>query len=50
MLVKGNESGLGTYTISMGKDKNGKYISYYDDWDINPMRGISAKYNIPILS
>lgn len=50
MLVKGNETGLGTYTISMGEDKKGKYISYYDDWDINPTRGISAKYNIPILN
>ena len=50
MLVKGNESGLGTYTISMGEDEKGKYISYYDDWDINPTRGISAKYNIPILN
>lgn len=50
MLVKGNESGLGTYTLSLGEDENGKYISYYDDWDINPTRGISAKYNIPILN
>ena len=50
MLVKGNESGLGTYTLSMGEDEKGKYISYYDDWDINPTRGISAKYNIPILN
>lgn len=50
MLVKGDETGLGTYTISMGEDEKGKYISYYDDWDINPTRGISAKYNIPILN
>lgn len=50
MLVKGNESGLGTYTLSMGEDEKGKYISYYDDWDINPTRGISTKYNIPILN
>ena len=50
MLVEGNESGLGTYTLSLGEDENGKYISYYDDWDINPTRGISAKYNIPIIN
>ena len=49
MLVEGNESGLGTYTLSLGEDENGKYISYYDDWDINPTRGISAKYKIPLI-
>jgi hypothetical protein len=49
MLVEGNESGLGTYTLSLGEDKNGKYISYYDDWDINPTRGLSAKYKIPLI-
>lgn len=49
LLVKGNESGLGTYTLSLGEDENGKYISYYDDWDINPTRGLSAKYKIPLL-
>ena len=49
MLVEGNESGLGTYTLSLGEDENGKYISYYDDWDINPTRGLSAKYKIPII-
>ena len=49
MLIEGNESGLGTYTISLGEDENGKYMSYYDDWDINPTRGLSAKYKIPII-
>lgn len=49
MLVEGNESGLGTYTLSLGEDENGKYISYYDDWDINPTRGLSAKYKIPLI-
>lgn len=49
-LVEGNGGGLGSYTLSLGEDKQGKYISYYDDWDINPFKGISAKLNIPILS
>lgn len=26
----------GNYTINLGKDDNGKYISYYDKWDLNP--------------
>ena len=49
LLIEGNESGLGTYTVSLGEDENGKYISYYDDWDINPTRGLSAKYKVPFL-
>ena len=49
-FVTGNGGGLGTYTLSLGEDEKGKYISYYDDWDINPFKGISAKLNIPILS
>jgi hypothetical protein len=34
----------------MGEDDKGKYISYYDDWDINPFKGINARLNIPIIS
>ena len=49
-LIEGNGGGLGSYTISLGEDTKGKYISYYDDWDINPFKGLSAKLNIPILS
>lgn len=49
-LIKGDGGGLGSYTISLGKDEKGPYISYYDDWDINPFKGISAKLNIPIVS
>lgn len=30
---------MGHYTISFGKDKKGKYISYYDIWDLNPFEG-----------
>lgn len=28
---------LGTYTIDQGEDERGKYISYYDKWDLNPI-------------
>lgn len=31
-----HNNSLGTYGVSLGEDENGKYISYYDDWDINP--------------
>lgn len=30
---------MGHYTTSFGKDKKGKYISYYDIWDLNPFKG-----------
>lgn len=33
---------LGDYTISRGYDDRGEYISYYDDYDLNPYRGIFA--------
>lgn len=36
-------SGLGYYTMGSGQDENGRYISYYDDWDINPFHGNSAE-------
>ena len=49
LLIEGNESGLGIYNVSLREDENGKYISYYDDWYINPIRGLSAKYKIPFL-
>ncbi len=26
----------GNYTINLGRDEHGKYISYYDKWDLNP--------------
>lgn len=28
---------LGNYTIDQGEDEKGKYISYYDRWDLNPI-------------
>lgn len=49
-LVTGNGGGLGSYTLSLGEDEKGKYISYYDDWDINPFKGISARTKIPVIS
>ena len=29
---------LGRFTIDEGEDERGKYISYYDSWDLNPLR------------
>jgi hypothetical protein len=29
---------LGDYTISIGEDEKGKYISYYDLWDLDPFQ------------
>ena len=31
-----NKNVLGTYTMGQGEDEEGKYISYYDKWDLNP--------------
>lgn len=28
---------MGNYTINTGEDEHGKYISYYDKWDLNPL-------------
>ena len=42
--------GMGTYTVGKGKDENGEYTSYYDEWDINPFSGKSAKTHIPFIS
>ena len=30
------ETNMGTYTKSLGEDEFGKYVSYYDKWDIEP--------------
>ena len=29
---------LGNYTIDKGEDEKGKYISYYDKWDLSPFK------------
>lgn len=50
LLVTGDGGGMGSYTLSLGQDENGKYASYYDDWDINPFKGVSASVNIPGVS
>lgn len=38
---------MGEYTISTGKDKRGKYISYYDKWDLNPLELSIAGKELP---
>lgn len=44
---------MGNYTYSFGQDDKGKYLSYYDKWDLNPFKGslyddvdIAEKYGI----
>lgn len=44
---------MGNYTYSFGQDAKGKYLSYYDKWDLNPFKGslyddidIAEKYGI----
>lgn len=41
--VGGAKTGLGTYTRSLGQDEKGKYMSYYDEWDISPIGNKSGK-------
>jgi hypothetical protein len=38
---------MGNYKISTGKDKRGKYISYYDKWDLNPLELSIAGKELP---
>jgi uncharacterized membrane protein (UPF0127 family) len=33
---------LGNYTIDMGEDDQGQYLSYYDRWDLNPLSAGNA--------
>lgn len=42
--------GLGYYTVGTGEDDQGVYSSYYDEWNLNPYKGESAKKHIPFLS
>lgn len=42
-------SGMGYYTMGSGQDEKGRYISYYDDWDINPFHGKTAQSWTKIL-
>ena len=39
-----NGDAFGNYTLSKGRDKKGDYVSYYDKWDINPIKAFS-KYD-----
>ena len=34
---------LGNFTIDLGEDEKGKYISYYDKWDLDPFKQDSKK-------
>lgn len=36
-LSVSREDVMGRFFLSTGEDVNGKYISYYDKWDINPL-------------
>jgi hypothetical protein len=36
---------LGTFTVNRGEDARGKYISYYDKYDINPYKGVYSPFN-----
>jgi hypothetical protein len=37
-------SGLGEMTYGIGEDEKGHYLSYYDNWDLNPYSGM---YSLP---
>lgn len=32
-----NKGVMGDFTVSVGKDKKGTYLSYYDKWDLSPV-------------
>lgn len=34
-----SKSHLGRFTVGRGKDDKGDYISYYDEWDLDPQKG-----------
>jgi hypothetical protein len=35
--------GLGTATTGVGEDEQGHYLSYYDNWDLNPYHGVFSQ-------
>lgn len=45
-----NSPTLGRYTGSIGKDSLGNYISYYDEWDLNPFQSAGYSRNESPLS
>jgi len=36
---------LGKYTLNQGEDDKGKYVSYYDKWDLEPYKGSNETLN-----
>ena len=44
MLIQDDRSLLGRYTQSLGKDSIGDYISYYDEWNLNPFNKGAERY------
>tara|TARA_R110000803_G_scaffold166331_1_gene229674 strand:- start:247 stop:1026 length:780 start_codon:yes stop_codon:yes gene_type:complete len=36
---------LGKYTLNQGEDDKGKYVSYYDKWDLEPYKGSNKTLN-----
>ncbi len=36
---------LGEYTLNQGEDDKGKYVSYYDKWDLEPYKGSNETLN-----
>jgi hypothetical protein len=41
-----NKNVLGNYTMQLGEDEEGKYMSYYDKWDLNPYNSASQKNKV----
>ena len=37
LVLEDDSMTMGQYTASIGEDQRGKYLSYYDRWDINPL-------------
>lgn len=44
-VIRDIGTGLGEFTIDRGEDENGKYISYWDKWNLNPYKGIYSSTN-----
>ena len=40
-----NNNVLGNYTMQLGEDDEGKYMSYYDKWDLNPFAASASRNN-----
>ena len=38
-----NNNVLGNYTMQLGEDDEGKYMSYYDKWDLNPFAASTTR-------